>query len=114
MTFKVTQCPTLKAYSLPPNPDRWPPLMCALGDPKDPSCPQTFRPAALLLERSVDHGHSWHVFTSAPQLLRPLSWDPSWPWPQSPVTSSVTNVTQTSDTTEGEGQAQRKEGGALA
>ena len=21
MTFKVTQCPTLKAYSLPPNPD---------------------------------------------------------------------------------------------
>uniref|UniRef100_A0A4W2FNU3 Laminin subunit beta-2-like n=1 Tax=Bos indicus x Bos taurus TaxID=30522 RepID=A0A4W2FNU3_BOBOX len=23
---------------------------------------KTFRPAALLLERSVDHGHSWHVF----------------------------------------------------
>ncbi|XP_057560576.1 laminin subunit beta-2-like [Hippopotamus amphibius kiboko] len=23
---------------------------------------KTFRPAALLLERSVDHGHSWHVY----------------------------------------------------
>lgn len=35
--------------------------MLAPGDPRTLSCPQTFRPAALLLEHSVDHGHSWHV-----------------------------------------------------
>lgn len=28
---------------------------------EDPSCPQTFLPAALTLERSVDHGRSWRV-----------------------------------------------------
>lgn len=35
-----------------PRPEGWP---CA-------SCPQTFRPAVLALERSVDRGRSWHVY----------------------------------------------------
>lgn len=36
--------------------------MLAPGNPRTPYHPQTFRPAALSLERSVDRGRSWHLY----------------------------------------------------